>query len=164
MFNGLRAEIIRLNSDVKNIANSEKAKKLRKKLMAIGLPMMIGGFVGVFACFVAFVLGGYNAVESANFGFPTGVLVPFFLIMPFAIVGGIGTVLFRLALTIIITGYATGLAEEVVGNTCQKCGKALGKDELYCSKCGAPATKQCTACGNQNDLKNVYCFKCGKKL
>ena len=30
MFQGLRNEIIRLNSDVKNVANSEKAKKLRK--------------------------------------------------------------------------------------------------------------------------------------
>lgn len=164
MFQGLRKEIIRLNSDVKNVANSEKAKKLRKKLMSIGLPMMIGGFIGVFACFIAFTLGGFTSVESGNFGFPTGVLIPFFLFLPCGIVGGIGLILFRLALSIIITGYAANLVEETVGNVCPKCKNPIEANESFCGKCGTQIVKKCPACGKNNEIKNEYCSKCGNKL
>ena len=164
MFQGLRNEIIRLNSDVKNVANSEKAKKLRKKLMSIGLPLMVGGLIGVFACFIAFTLGGYNSISSENFGIPVGVLIPFFLIIPFAIAAGIGGILFKLALSIIITEYTANLVEETVGNVCPKCKKPIDANENFCSKCGTQLTKKCPSCGNVSDLKHSYCPKCGNKL
>lgn len=164
MFQGLRNEIIRLNSDVKSVANSEKAKKLRKKLMSIGLPLMIIGYVGALACFIAFTIGGFSAVGEQSFGLPTGVLIPFFLLIPFGIMGAIGTVIFKLALSIIITGYAADLVEETVGNVCPKCKKPIEANESFCSKCGAPLTKKCASCGESNELKNEYCSKCGNKL
>ena len=54
MYNNLRGTINDLNSDVKNVANCEKAHKLRKKLFSIGLPMAIIGFAGVLTCFILF--------------------------------------------------------------------------------------------------------------
>ena len=59
MFNNLRNEIVELNKDVNNVANSERAKALRKKLITIGLVLAILGFGGVFVCFILFVTVQY---------------------------------------------------------------------------------------------------------
>ena len=48
MFKNLRETIMTLNADVNNVANSEKATNLRRKLLRKGIPMAIGGFLGVF--------------------------------------------------------------------------------------------------------------------
>ena len=45
MFNKLGNIIKELNANVDNASNSEKAKKLRKKLISIGLPMAIIGII-----------------------------------------------------------------------------------------------------------------------
>lgn len=136
MFKGLRDEIVSLNSDVKNITNCEKAKKL-KKLLAIGLPLAIIGFLGVFVCFVFFVTSGFDGFSDG--GFPASTIVPFVLIIPFVVMASIGTTLSSLAFKIIITGYTTDLADSVVGNNCPK----------Y---------------QHINNIKNDYCEKCGEKL
>ena len=67
LFSGLGDEIKALNSDVKNVANCERAKKLRRKLLSIGLPMAIIGFAGVFTCFVLFATAGFSGFNENGF-------------------------------------------------------------------------------------------------
>lgn len=162
MFKGLRDEIVSLNSDVKNITNCEKAKKLRKKLLAIGLPLAIIGYLGVFVCFVLFATAGADGF-SEN-GFSARLIVPFVLIIPMAVIACIGTMLASLAFKIIITGYTTDLADSVVGNNCPSCGDKITEEELFCNKCGKPLRRQCPKCNHVNSIKNDYCEKCGEKL
>lgn len=162
LFSGLGEEIKALNSDVKNVANSEKAKKLRKKLLLIGLPMAIIGFVGVFVCFVLFVTAGFSAFGEN--GFTARVLVPFILTIPCAVVGGIGGTIASYGLRIVVTGYATELIDETVGSNCPKCGDKIGNDEFFCSKCGYQVRKECPNCKTINSHKDKFCKKCGKEL
>ncbi len=63
MFKGLTEEIIRLNNSAKTVANCEKAKNLRKKLLSIGLPMAILGFIGIFVCIILFMTAGLMGLE-----------------------------------------------------------------------------------------------------
>jgi len=120
MFNNLRETIKALNADVNNVANSEKAKKLRSKLLKIGIPMAVCGFLGVFICFAMFTVGGFSSVENfdGNFGFPTEILVPFLLFIPCGIVGSIGVMIASLGFKIVVAGYTTNLINETVGNNC----------------------------------------------
>jgi hypothetical protein len=80
MFKNLQESIKALNADVKNVANCEKAKKLRKKLLTIGLPLAIGGYLGVFICFALFATAGMNAFGPN--GFTARVMIPFLLFIP----------------------------------------------------------------------------------
>ena len=157
MFNTLQETIKNLNADVNNVTNSEKAKKLRKKLLSIGLPMTIGGFLGVFICFILFTIFSIN---GDGFEF----LIPFFLFMPCAAVGGFGAHITTLGLRIIVTGYASNLIKETVGNNCPNCGETFSAEMLFCSKCGTKLKKECSNCKHINNYKNDYCEKCGTKL
>ena len=109
MFKGLRDEIIALNSDVNNVANSEKAKKLRKKLLKIGIILAIIGYIGTIGLFICTAVLMFNDVSAGFNGGGMGFLIPFFLIIPFAIMATIGTTLIKLALSIIIVGYTLHL-------------------------------------------------------
>lgn len=166
MFENLREEIRLLNSDVNNVSNSQKAKDLRQKLLTIGAPLMAIGYLGVFICFISFALGGVNAVDNASFdsGFPKGVLIPFFLIIPFGVLGSIGTVLTKLGLSIVITGFTSNLVEETVWEKCPNCGDRITKGELFCNKCGTKLRCQCPECKFINEPNDNYCVKCGHKL
>ena len=64
MFKGLRDEIIALNSDINNVANSEKAKKLRKKLLKIGLILAIIGYIGTIGLFICTAVLMFNDVSA----------------------------------------------------------------------------------------------------
>ena len=162
MFKNLEDTIKSLNADVKNVANCEKAKKLRKKLLAIGLPLAIIGFVGAFICFVLFVTAGFNDVEPS--GFAVSTIVPFILIIPCTLVGALGTVIASLGFKIIVTGYTTNLINETVGNNCPNCGESINQEMHFCSKCGTKLRKECSNCKHINNYKSEYCEKCGTKL
>jgi predicted RNA-binding Zn-ribbon protein involved in translation (DUF1610 family) len=164
MFNNLKEEIRLLNSDVNNVANSEKAKDLRKKLLTIGGILTGVGYGGVFLCFIAFVLGGIGAVNSSNSEFPTHIMIPFILCIPLGIVGSVGAALLSLGLKIAITGYASNLVEETVWNRCPNCGDRITKEELFCNKCGHKLKSKCPECGHINEPNTEYCIKCGCKL
>ena len=162
LFSGLGEEIKALNSDVNNVANSEKAKKLRKKLLSIGLPMAIIGCVGVFVCFVLFATAGFSAFGEN--GFTARILVPFILFIPFGFLGSIGAIIASYGFKIVVTGYATELIDETVGNNCPKCGDKIINDEMFCSKCGYQVRKECPDCKTINSHKDKFCKKCGKEL
>ena len=162
MFNNLQETIKALNADVKNVANCEKAKRLRKKLLVIGLPLAICGFLGVFICFALFATAGFDAMGSN--GFSARIMVPFLLFIPCGVVGGIGSMIASLGFKIVITGYTTDLINETVGNNCPNCGETIGSEMYFCSKCGTKVRKECPNCKYLNNHKNDYCEKCGTKL
>ena len=162
MFNNLRETIKGLNANVNNVANSEKATKLRKKLLSIGLTLAILGFLGVFVCFAIFAISSFNAVNTNAFS--TGIIVPCLLIFPFGIMGSIGAVIASLGFQIVITGYATNLIDETVGNNCPNCVKTIDSDMQFCANCGTELKKECPNCKASNDNQNEYCSKCGTKL
>ena len=157
MFNQLRETIRGLNADVNNVANSEKAKKLRAKLLRIGLPMAIG----VFICFATFAIGGFTMVES---GFSALILIPFLLFLPCGIVGGIGLMITSLGLKIVVAGYTSNLINETVGNNCPQCGKEINPAMPFCAQCGAKVRNECSQCHHVNQHQNEFCEKCGTKL
>lgn len=159
MFTGLTEEINRLNSNVNDVANSQKAKELRNKLLRIGIPLTVIGALGVFICFVSFAVAGMKLD-----GFGPGIIIPFVLFIPFGAVFSIGLYITRLGLSIVITGYTSKLIDETVGNRCPKCNDIIEKSEIFCSNCGTKLRKKCEKCGSINDSKNNYCEKCGEKL
>lgn len=162
IFNNLSEEIKKLNSDVNSVANHKRARELRQKLLKIGIPMAVCGFLGVFICFISFALIGISSM--GDFGFPTLILIPFFLIIPCGAVGGIGTTIAGLGFKIVVVGYTSNLVEEALEENCPYCGDKITAGEIYCSECGRPLKKVCSNCNHVNVPTNKYCEKCGSKL
>lgn len=161
MFNGLRNQIVELNKDVNNVANSKKAKKLRKKLVTIGLILGILGFGGAFTCFTLFVI---NGIYNDSFEPGLGIIIPFILFVPCGGIGGIGMMIFHMGLSIVITGYTTNLINETVTMKCPECGDPISPNEMFCTKCGHKLRNQCSKCGFINEPEDKFCAKCGNEL
>ena len=172
MCSNLRNIVKELNYDISDVANSEKAKKLRKTLLCIGIPMLVIGIVGTITCFVLFVIGGVNQQpqlptnpgEGVSLGFPSEMLIPFFLIIPCFIIFALGVELTSLGLKIIATGFTSKLIDETVGNNCPNCGNEILKNNSFCPKCGTKLVKKCPNCNHENDNKSDYCVNCGTSL
>ena len=158
MFKNLQETVKTLNADVKNVANCERAINLRKKLLKIGLPMAIGGYLGLFICFTLFALSGPLSWGTA------GIMIPFILFLPCGAVGMIGSTIASLGFKIVVTGYTSDLIDEAVGNNCPKCGEIINSDMMFCPKCGEKVRKECSKCHHINNLKHDFCEKCGNKL
>ena len=124
--------------------------------------MAIGGFLGLFICFVLFATAGFDAMGPN--GFSARIMIPFLLFIPCGVVGGIGAMITMLGFKIIVTGYASNLINETVGNNCPNCGATFSLNMLFCSKCGTKLKKECSNCKHINNHQNDYCEKCGTKL
>ncbi|MBQ6979208.1 MAG: zinc ribbon domain-containing protein [Clostridia bacterium] len=162
MFKNLYETIKSLNADVNNVANCEKAKKLRKKLLSIGLSIGICGLLGVFVCFAFAATAGFDAFGPNG---PTArIMIPFLLFIPCSIVAVIGFAIASLGFKIVITGYTTDLINETIGNTCPNCGETLRQETIFCPKCGTKLKKECPNCKHVNDYKSEFCSQCGTKL
>ena len=159
MFNNLRNTIKELNSDVNNVANSEKATKLRKKLIKIGLCIAIPGFVSVLAGFIMFMIGNM----TAGFGCAVSI-IGFVLFLLGGPTGGIGMLIASYGFNILVAGKTSQLINETVGNNCPKCGDTITAEELFCSKCGTKLKIQCPKCNHVNQHSNDYCVICGEQL
>ena len=158
MFKNLRDTIKDLNADMKNVANCEKAKKLRKKLLGIGLTLAIVGMLGLITCFAMIF------VTAINMQFNSVVFIPMIFFFPSGVLFALGTYISSLGFQIMVTGYTTNLIDETVGNVCPNCKESLNQNDLFCKKCGTKVRKECSSCGNINDFKSKFCSKCGNKL
>ena len=156
MFRNLNEEIKSLNSDVNNVANCERAKKLKRKLLGIGLPMAIFGFLGVLACFVLMPVG-------AMYGFFNPMFIPV-IFLPCGLIAGFGMSIASMGFRIGIAGYTSNLIDDTVGNNCPNCEDKVDADEMFCSKCGFQVKKECPNCKTLNSHKDNFCKKCGKEL
>ena len=163
MFTSLRQQILAFNADVNNVATSEKAKKLRKKLLSIGIPMAVLGFGGLTLCFILFTVFSIQSVQEMT-GFSTKVIIPFVCIIPCALVGGIGASFINYGLQIVLAGYTTQLVQENAGFSCPSCKQAVEPTAKFCGTCGAAIEKVCQHCQAANPLQNEFCSQCGKKL
>ena len=124
--------------------------------------MSIIGWLGLFVCFALFATAGRAAFGPD--GFTARLMVPFILCIPFGAMGAIGAEIASLGFKIVVTGYATNLIDEVVGNNCPNCGESINSEMCFCTKCGTAVRKECPNCKYVNDVKNDYCAKCGTKL
>ncbi len=165
MFNGLRDQVMALNNDVNNVANSEKAKALRSKLLKIGVPLLVLGVLGVLGCFTAFTISSINSVNSgATAGFPVGVIVPFLLFLPSGMLMAVGGTITSLGVKIVITGYTSKLISDEAGNNCPNCSDPIGEGETFCTKCGTKLFNKCVKCETMNSEKDKFCKKCGNDI
>ena len=163
MFSSLKETVLKLNSDVSNVANQEKAKQLRKKLLIWGGSLLGGGLVGVLVCFILFAVLGVSTVANFDGGFPVLILIPFFLIIPFAIVMACGGVILKIGLSILIVGVTTKFVDNSLNQKCS-CGNMLSKNDKFCPNCGRPIKRVCPKCNFENDSASQYCSNCGEKL
>ncbi len=157
MFNNLKETIKELNADANKVVNSEKAKKLKKKLLSIGLPLTIISGMGVLISFILFIL-------FSSKGKVTLIIVALILCMVFAVICSISAEITSLGMSIVISEYTTNLINETVGNNCHNCGETITSEMIFCSKCGTKVRKECSNCKHINSYKNDFCEKCGTKL
>ncbi len=49
---------------------------------------------------------------------------------------------------------------------CEKCSAAIGNDDVFCRKCGAPAVvkRSCAYCRAELEDGDAFCPKCGRKV
>ena len=164
MFSSLQQQMKALNSDVKSVATCEKAKKLRKKLLTIGIPMTVLGFGGALVCFILFGVLSFQKVNSDSFEFDGTFLIPFFCIIPCAFVGAIGAGILSTGLKIVIADYVSTVIEEAVGLVCPVCKATVAPNAKFCGSCGTVLIKKCPNCQKENPLENGFCVDCGTPL
>ncbi len=162
MFRNLRDTIKELNADVKNVANCKRAKRLRRTLLSIGLPLSICGYIGAIVCFILIVALGFDAFSENGFSNKFIILIVGFLIS--GVIGSIGSWISSLGFSIVVTGYTSNLIDETVGNNCPNCGETITAEAQFCPKCGTKVRKECSKCHHINNYKNEYCEKCGNRL
>ncbi len=162
MFKNITQQIAELNNSAKTVANCERAKKMRKKLLSIGIPMAVVGFLGAFTCFVLFATAGLSSFGSH--GPSARMIVPFCLFLPCGFVGAIGASITAMGMKILVTGYATDLIDEAIGEHCPNCGDIISVGEIFCSKCGTKLQNKCPDCGTVNGHGDSFCRNCGKQL
>ena len=160
MFNQIKETIRNLNANVNDIANSQKAKELRHKLLTIGIVLMCVGGIGMLVCFTLFIVFSFQAGTDIS----AAIIVPFVLIIPFTLVLSIGVMLIQLGLKIIIVGASSQIINKSLSAVCPNCGDQIDDDEVYCNKCGLKLRQTCPSCGTVNDADSDYCRKCGTRL
>ena len=172
MFNNLQSTIKQLNANTKDVANSQQAIKLRKKLLAIGISLTVLGVLAIITCIALFMFFGTELLNShANSDITQSgdlinkkVFIPLFLIFPSAIILMFGVVILSLALKIVIVGYTAKLVDETVGENCPNCGKVLSNNAQFCANCGTKTKIACPKCGRIVDPKSRFCEGCGESL
>lgn len=150
-----------LNANISDVATSEKAKKLRKKLLVGG---GIGAGVGilmVLAGFILFMTAGDSMMESMSPSM-SSFIFPMIIFMLGGIVTTVSIFFIKAGLTILIGGESSKFIDKSVNIRCE-CGESVKEGDKFCPKCGRALRKTCS-CGKVNEPNAEYCSECGKKL
>lgn len=150
-----------LNANIADVATSEKAKKLRKKLFIAGGICSVVGFLGLITCFILFATAGFGAFGDN--GFTARVLVPFCLFPVFGLFAGVGTWLIRIGFSILVGGEGSKFIDKTMNHRCE-CGYTIKDGDLFCPNCGKVVRKTCPNCGTPQEPGAQFCKKCGTKI
>ncbi|HBJ98382.1 MAG TPA: hypothetical protein DDY82_04905 [Clostridiales bacterium] len=161
MLKDIKKVIKELNSGVQDKVNTEKAIKIKKKLLYISIPLIIIGIIGVIVSFVLFATAGRDAFTDN--GFSVRIIIPMVTFIACGLISAVGFMLLSLALKIVVTQFATNLISEGTSGFCPQCHAKIEENSVFCTSCGKQLKKQCS-CGQVNNLNSTYCSKCGKKL
>ena len=153
-----------LVAKAQNTLDTEKAKKIKSNLISWGLAGTIIGGLLTLGCFIAFVLGGISSTQNMNYGFDASILIPFFAIIPCALLTNVGVCALKAGIAIVIAKATVEFTN--LNGRCPKCGDPVEEGEQYCNKCGAPllVSHLCKECGYQNRKGDKFCKNCGKPL
>lgn len=151
MFLRLREKIIKLNNNTSDIERVDKAKRLKKKLLLIGLPLAIIGIGGAIACFVLMTLRFANTTSLKL----TPMMIVY-LYIPCFIIGSIGISITKLAFKV--------NTSESTKPLCPHCGTTIERQETLCSNCGTRLKSKCPNCGAINSGDNIFCSNCNERL
>lgn len=108
--------IAQLNENVGDVANHEKAVKLRRALLIVGVIVAALGMAGIIYFFASFVMQGeaaFNAFPEGEFG-PSQFLPIMGGFMGSGLVFALGATMFKWGFGIMITGKASEFIEEAM--------------------------------------------------
>lgn len=165
--------------------NSEEAKKIKKKLLKIGIILSVIGLLLVIgATIVMFV--GFGSSANVDMQNPqinmSGILVPAAFGSVMFIIGGIllviGVIAINLSLSIVIAGVTSSWLdvkneeEKSVNQSnpnydvCPHCKAQIAKNSKFCSNCGKSTVQTiiCPHCNAKNPIENKYCLNCGQRF
>lgn len=159
--NKLLNYIRQLNANVADLAEQEKAKRLKSLLIKIGGVLTAIGIIGIMVNFVLFATAGSSAFGEN--GFTARILVPFFLFALSGFLLVIGSMLLKAGLSILIAGEAAKFTDKSLNDRCE-CGSPIDDDEIFCSSCGKRVRSKCAECGCMQEPNAQFCKNCGAKL
>lgn len=159
----LKTTVKELNSNVNNVANTEKAKQLKDKLLKYGIPLSIVGGVGVLIAIILGV-GAFSALMESKKVLPVAIILPIVFFVIFSALLSIGITFLIFGLKIMVVEYTSDIIEESFGCNCPKCGARINDQTVYCPTCGVLLKKECSNCKHINNPRATFCEKCGKKL
>ena len=174
-----------INRKIGTTLTTEKAKKIRKNLIAWGFVLLVLGFVGFIVSMVV-SFGGIGGSSSSNVCPEMGesgwfdcesdsmsaefdsavsfMLVGFIVGVISLVIIAIGGVMIKAGLIIVVGGAGAKFLD--IAPKCSNCGDPVDENEMYCNKCGAELKSRvkCSNCGTQNEIGDAHCRNCGKLL
>lgn len=153
-----------INAGINDIVSKEKAIKIRKTLIIVGLICLILGIATIAFCFINFYLNFFGRMNN-GFQQPTqnNNGLSFILFIPGSILTMAGINLLRAGLAILVTKGTSQFIDNTINHHCV-CGNTITSDQMFCPKCGRPTRKVCSSCGNTLEPNDEYCRKCGTKV